>query len=202
MEFAGLSVSRETIERLELFQKLLEKWTTKINLVSRSTLADARERHLIDSAQLFHHMPRNALRWVDLGSGGGFPGLVIAILAKQLAPDLHVTLVESDTRKATFLRSIIRETEAEASVMNARIEGLEPLDADVISARAVANLDKLLTWTHRHLSPDGTALFLKGETWKKEISDAQGQWSFSCKSHKSITEDNAVVLEIGDLSYV
>ena len=118
----SLTVSRETIDRLSIYANLLEKWNPRINLVSRSTLDDLWSRHIVDSAQLFELAPVTAKHWVDLGSGGGFPGLVIAILAKELRPELEVVLVESDQRKCAFLRTVSRETNCGAVVHSKRVE--------------------------------------------------------------------------------
>ncbi|WP_417205917.1 16S rRNA (guanine(527)-N(7))-methyltransferase RsmG [Antarctobacter sp.] len=198
----GCDVSRETLERLEHYLSLLEKWNPRINLIARSTLSDVIQRHFVDSAQIaaLDHNPRGA--WVDLGSGGGFPGLVVAILKAETAPDRPVILIESDTRKATFLRTVIRETGMTSKVLTQRIEEAPPQDATTLSARALAPLSKLLDFSARHLSHSGTALFMKGETWGKEVEDARTQWQFSCTPHTSKTNPNAVVLEIGDLVHV
>ena len=201
-ETVGLDVSRETCARLDLHLSLLRKWNPRINLVSRSTLDDAGLRHLRDSAQLVALCTEPVRHWVDLGSGGGFPGLVVAILLSEHNPECKVTLIESDTRKATFLRTVLRETGVTAEVIARRIEDTPPQDADVVSARALAPLPKLLALAHRHLCSKGTGLFPKGESWEKELRDAQMEWHFSCTPHTSTTNASAVVLEIGDLVHV
>ncbi|SLN56256.1 Ribosomal RNA small subunit methyltransferase G [Roseivivax jejudonensis] len=194
-------VSRETTERLEHYANLVRKWSPKINLVSRTTLADLENRHIADSAQIFACAP-TARRWADLGSGAGFPGLVCAILALERSPDTTFTLVESDLRKATFLRTVIRETGLTATVVSERAECTEPLAADVVSARALADLATLLSYAARHMASGGTALFPKGATWEKEVADAQAAWSFSMTRHKSGTHPDAVILQIGDVAHV
>ncbi|SNS10423.1 16S rRNA (guanine(527)-N(7))-methyltransferase RsmG [Antarctobacter heliothermus] len=201
-EMLGYAVSRETSERLTLYLALLEKWNPRINLVARSTIKDAVQRHFIDSAQLSALDKAQSGPWVDLGSGGGFPGLVVAILKTELAPDRRVTLIESDTRKATFLRTVIRQTDLTTRVLSERIEKASPQNAVTVSARALAPLTKLLDFAARHLSPQGSALLMKGENWGKEVEDARAQWQFSCTPHTSKTNPNAVVLEIGDLVHV
>ncbi|MCL4170695.1 UNVERIFIED_CONTAM: hypothetical protein GTU68_049362, partial [Idotea baltica] len=135
-----LNVSRETFAALQAYAALLEKWNPKINLVSKSSLQDLWNRHILDSAQLFSLVQHPHNTWADLGSGGGFPGLVIAIMALESGSPDQVILIESDTRKAAFLRTVIRELGLRASVINKRIEQVDPLDADVISARALADL--------------------------------------------------------------
>ncbi|MBV6636078.1 MAG: 16S rRNA (guanine(527)-N(7))-methyltransferase RsmG [Mameliella sp.] len=201
-ETLGFDVSRETLERLNHYLALLNKWNPRINLVARATLAEAVDRHFADSAQLVAVLPRPLGHWVDIGSGGGFPGLVVATLLAERAPDVSVSLIESDTRKATFLRSVIREIGLSAKVHAQRIEACAPQEATVLSARALAPLPKLMEFAARHLVPGGTALFMKGESWGKELEDARSQWQFSCTPHTSRTNPNAVVLEIGDLVHV
>lgn len=191
-----LNVSRETIERLKLYEVLLHKWNPRINLVSRASLAESWERHIEDSMQILAPAPHPADHWVDLGSGGGFPGLVVAIMGMDQKSPAKVTLVESDTRKCAFLRSVIRETGAPASVINDRIENIPPLQADILSARALADLSKLLSFADRHLGKSGTAIFPKGASWTNELSEAQRAWSFSHQVVKSATETGPVILTI------
>lgn len=194
-------VSRETMERFEAYANLLQKWNPRINLVSKSTLPDLWTRHFEDSAQLFDLAPP-VDHWVDLGSGGGFPGLVIAILATEFATPKQITLVESDTRKATFLRQVLRETGANGQVISKRIEDIAPLQADVLSARALADLPTLCTFADQHLRPDGIALFPKGARWQEELDAARESWHFDCKSYPSVTEPSAVILKMKGLSRV
>lgn len=195
-------VSRETRERLEAYLELLKQWNPKINLVAPGTLAQAWQRHIIDSAQIYRHMPSDANTWTDLGSGGGFPGLVVAILAQEKHPDLVLTLVESDARKSAFLRAVARTTAVKVTVKTERIETIPALSQDVVSARALAPLPLLLGYVHQHLAPGGMALLMKGASWKKELADAEATWRFSCVPHKSETDPNAVILEVGDLEHV
>ncbi|MCG7493941.1 16S rRNA (guanine(527)-N(7))-methyltransferase RsmG [Thalassobius sp. Cn5-15] len=202
MNDLGLDVSRETLDRLHAYVALLEKWNPHINLVARSTLSRIWERHFVDSAQIFGYAPEYADHWVDLGSGGGFPGLVVATLSLELRPDMQVTLVESDTRKATFLRTVIRELGLKATVIDQRIEAIRPLNADVLSARALADLTMLLSFADQHLSETGIALFPKGATWEKEVQDALQTWRFSSERFTSKTESEAVVLRIREVSHV
>lgn len=196
------SVSRETFERLEKYVDLVRKWNPRINLVSKPSLDSLWERHFVDSAQVFFLAPEVAKTWVDLGSGGGFPGLVIAILAKEFRPDLEVTLVESDQRKCAFLRTVSRETQCNATVIDRRIEAIEPLNADIVSARALADLDNLLGFAERHLNQSGMCLFPKGNTWKKELNAARDSWRFDCREITSETQDDAVILQVKGISHV
>lgn len=189
-------VSRETIDRLNIFANLLIKWTPRINLVAKSTLSNLWHRHIVDSAQIYPLAQHPVAHWVDLGSGGGFPGLVIAILAAERNSPQRMTLIESDARKSAFLRTVIRETDVVANVITARIENVAPLAADVVSVRALADLCTLLSYFERHLAPDGTALVLKGAAWEKELSEAQTRWNFDYRLATSKTESGSVVLAI------
>jgi 16S rRNA (guanine527-N7)-methyltransferase len=195
MDRAGLDVSRETIERLEIFASLVLKWTHRINLVSTNSLDHLWSRHILDSCQVFTVAPV-ARSWIDLGSGGGFPGIVAAILATELQPDLSVTLVDSDKRKATFLRTAARETGIAINVIADRIEHCAPAGAEVVSARAVTSLVRLLGMTERHLLAGGTALFPKGETWRSEVDVARQTWRFDLEPITSLTEPRAAILRI------
>lgn len=195
-------VSRETLDRLEIYAALLKKWNPAINLVAKSTLADLWSRHFVDSAQIYDLAPEPFKHWVDLGAGGGFPGMVCAIIAKEKAPEARFTLVESDQRKSAFLRTVARETGAHVEVVASRIEGIAPLQADVLSARALASLDMLLEFADRHMKPSGRAIFPKGESYQQEIAEAQGRWHFSAETIPSITDGKAVVLAIGGIERV
>jgi 16S rRNA (guanine527-N7)-methyltransferase len=194
-------VSRETSERLATYHGLLKKWNPKINLVSPKTLSEAPERHFDDSAQLMRFIPDTAHRLTDIGSGGGFPGLVLAILCAETHPDLHATLIESDQRKASFLRTVSRETGVPVSVISKRIEQVEHTRADVLTARALAPLTDLISFAQIHLSEGGVALFPKGKTWGNELEEARSRWKFSAQSHTSITDPSAVILEIKEIPH-
>jgi 16S rRNA (guanine527-N7)-methyltransferase len=194
-------VSRETFEKLEVFVALLEKWNPRINLVSRNSLQDVWTRHIADSIQVFRCTEQKKT-WADLGSGGGFPGMVAAIVAHEEWPDAEFTLVESDQRKAAFLRSAARETGIACVVLADRIESVAPLNSDVLSARALADLTTLLGFAERHLAKTGTALFQKGVTWKKELEAAQEEWSFQYDTINSQTEPGSVILKVKGISRV
>lgn len=200
LDFAGLDVSRETSDRLNHYEGLLKKWNKAINLVSPSTISEARSRHFIDSAQIYGLASQDWKIWCDLGSGGGFPGLVVAIIAAEKNPNGMVTLVESDQRKAAFLRTVARETGVNATVISKRIEAIDPLKADVLSARALAPLPMLLEFCQQHLSENGQALFPKGATWQQEVAEARQAWSFSHQVHTSIVDSSSVILSIGGIS--
>ncbi|MCB1310413.1 MAG: 16S rRNA (guanine(527)-N(7))-methyltransferase RsmG [Sedimentitalea sp.] len=197
----GIDVSRETRRRLDAFEAILRKWNRSINLVSKGSLNEVQTRHIADSVQVFRAAPAGR-RWVDLGSGGGFPGLVVAVLAAEEAPEMRVTLVESDQRKAAFLRSAARACGVTCEVLAKRAEDLPPLGADLMSARALTELSPLLEHAARHLDPTGTALFPKGATWRKEVERARETWSFQMEAIPSRTESGAVILKISEVSRV
>lgn len=194
-------VSRETHARLDTYEALLRKWNPKINLVAPSTLDDLWTRHFTDSAQLWELRPKGAKTWLDLGSGAGFPGLVIAILAAELEPELTVTLVESDARKATFMRTVTQSTGILVKVLTTRIETLSPSRWDVISARGLAPLPRLLALIQPNFSPSTTALLPKGATAENELAEALAFWRFSVQKVPSRTDPRGLILKIGDLSH-
>ncbi len=195
------NVSRETMEKLEAFAALVEKWTSKINLISKQSVSEIWDRHILDSAQLFDLAPKSG-KWVDLGSGGGFPAIVVSILSQGIKANHEMVLVESDQRKAVFLRTALRELELQGTVITSRIEELAPLSADIISARALADLTKLIGLAERHLSKDGIALFPKGAQWKKEAREAREIWSYNCDAISSVSNSEAAVLKIKDIARV
>jgi 16S rRNA (guanine527-N7)-methyltransferase len=196
-----LNVSRETLDKLQAFADLVQKWTSKINLISKPSVPEVWDRHILDSAQLYDLAPSSG-HWIDIGSGGGFPGIVVCILAQGQGADQTFTLVESDQRKSTFLRTAIRELSLDARVLTQRIEEIAPMQADILSARALADLDALLGFAEMHLKPGGTALLPKGAQWEKEHRDAQIQWSYDCDPIKSKTNPDAAILKIKDIARV
>lgn len=196
---AGANVSRETLAKLQAYEALVRKWTPAINLVSKNTLPNLWERHIVDSAQVFAFRTQSARTWADFGAGGGFPGLVVALLAQDTKADLHVTLIESDLRKATFLRQAARALHVEVTVLSERAESLNPLNADIVSARAVAPLSDLLFLAQRHLQAEGVAIFPKGERAPGEVADARKLWVFDVDSRPSLSEADASILVIRNI---
>jgi 16S rRNA (guanine527-N7)-methyltransferase len=201
MQSDDLNVSRETFAKLEAFSDLVLKWTPKINLISKQSMQDLWSRHIVDSAQLYDLAPPFE-RWVDLGSGGGFPGIVLSILGQDDRIEREFILVESDQRKCTFLRTAIRELNLQARVISDRIENVPPLAADIVSGRALADLSVLLGFAERHLKPGGTALFPKGAKWSTEDEAARTEWSYHCDAITSKTNPDAAVLKIKDIKRV
>ncbi len=187
---------------LEEFTDLVRKWTRRINLISAKSMDDAFERHTLDSAQIYRLASNEATTWADFGSGGGFPGLVIAIMAKSEGRDLHVTLVESDQRKSVFLATAARNFGLNTDIRTERVESIQPLEVDVISARALAPLDKLLDYADRHGRQDTVCLFPKGRNAETEIQDAKRRWNFSNEAIPSITDPEAAILRIKGVSRV
>ena len=191
------NVSRETSDQLRAYADLVRKWNPKINLVSKSSVNKFWERHILDSVQVYN-IADSSGHWVDLGSGGGLPGIVVAIL-NDTEQKYTVSLVESDQRKCAFLRTAVRELGLNATIYIDRIEMLPPQDADVLSARALSDLPQLLEFAERHLKPEGVAIFPKGETWKSEIARAESEWSFTWGCTFGTSNRYSAVLKIKDI---
>lgn len=197
---SGFNVSRETIDRLNHFEDLVLKWNPRINLVAKSTLNDIWERHITDSVQLYQYAPINAKSWLDIGSGGGFPGIVMAVMAAGLDRSTVFSLVESDQRKSTFLRTAARELGLKITVHSERIEATTPQNADVITARALKSVAELMPFLDRHLSSTGTAILPKGRNFADEIPLAREDWRFELEEHQSITDPDARILIVKEIA--
>jgi 16S rRNA (guanine527-N7)-methyltransferase len=196
-EMKRYNVSRETLKKLQIIVSQLEKWQPRINLVAPSTMADIWKRHIADSLQLQSLMP-SARRWIDLGSGGGFPGLVIAAVFAEFK-DAEVTLVESNGKKCAFLRETARLSELPVRVVQARIENTIPhlIDRfDVVSARALAPLDNLLKLTAPLIAIGTTGIFPKGQDVDREIKLASISWRIEHELVESQTEIGAKIVVI------
>ena len=196
------SVSRETLERLQIYANLLKKWNPAINLVSKSTLDHIWERHFLDSAVAYKIAAKKPGKWVDLGSGAGFPGLVLAILAADDDQNSKVTCIETDLRKSEFLRTVARNTGISVNVLSRRIEDAPPQSADCIFARALAPLTRLLEFAEQHVAQDGFCVFHKGQDWKAELESAQINWQFDHSHHTSPTDPSAVLLCVKEIARV
>jgi len=195
-----LNVSRETLGLLSIYQALLVKWQKKTNLVAPSTIDDYWIRHVADSIQCRHIKP-DARHWVDIGSGGGFPGLVVAAdFAGQ--PDHSMVLVESNAKKCAFLREVSRKLGLGAEVVNDRIENyIRPDNApDVVTARALSNLNALLSYCEPWISAKCVGLFHKGREYRREIEDCYDKWQFDLIEHRSKVSEESVILEISNLT--
>ncbi len=190
--FAELvAVSRETLARLETYSDLLTRWSARINLVGRDTLPDLWRRHILDSAQLYRFIPSSARTLIDLGSGAGLPGLVLAILGVR-----SVELVEADSRKAAFLREAARVTGAEVTIRPCRIQAVPPHPVDVVTARACAPLDRLLDLAAPFLEPHSLCLFPKGERFNEELTLARKAWTMNVSVERSLSDRRGVVLRL------
>ncbi len=186
-------VSRETLDRLEIYLDLLSRWNQRINLVGKSTVPDGLQRHIIDSAQLFSLLPAPLTCFVDMGSGAGLPGAVLALMGVE-----NVHLVESDKRKAAFLQEVGRETGISFQVHHCRIEAAPPLAADVVTARALAPLPLLLEYASRFLHTNSFCLFPKGANYIKELDEVTG-WDYTLERHPSVTHPESVILQFSHL---
>ena len=184
-------VSRETLARLEAYTELLTRWSARINLIGRDTIADLWRRHILDSAQLSAFVPSPAHSMIDLGSGAGLPGLVLAILGVP-----GVELVEADSRKCAFLREAVRITETDAVIRPCRIEAVPRHPVDVVTARACAPLDRLLGLAEPFLGAGSECLFLKGERIEQELTIAREGWTMTVSASQSRSDPRGVVLSL------
>lgn len=190
-----LDVSRETLARLESYADLLRKWQERINLVSGGTLPDLWRRHILDSGQLFRHLPANTAVLVDLGSGAGFPGLVLAAMG---VPEVH--LIESDARKCAFLREAARVMGlASVTIHNRRIEHVTPFVADVVTSRALAPLSQLLDYAVPFLQ-NGEAWFLKGRGGEDELTAAAKKWNMAIQRLTSLSDPEGLILRLSEVT--
>jgi 16S rRNA (guanine527-N7)-methyltransferase len=199
----AFKVPRETIHRLTRYAELLAHWQKSTNLVAPSTLPALWSRHFADSAQLASLAP-DARLWLDLGSGAGFPGLVVALLNAG-KPDFRMHLVESNRKKCAFLAEVARETSAPVEVHATRIEALGESAGrprpDIVSARALAPLPQLLELAAPFFGAQTCGLFLKGRDAEAEIEAARKAWTFDARLHPSLTATDAHVVEIANLRH-
>lgn len=191
-------VSRETFLQLQEFAQLFRKWNQRINLAAGSTEHELWRRHILDSAQLGRIEP-NARKWVDLGSGGGFPGLVVAFLLRERGGSID--LIESNRKKTAFLQMVAGTYKLPARIVAQRIEAAyEPgAPVDVVTARALAPLDKLLDLSAPWLEAGARALFHKGRDYRREVAESAHRWRFDLLEHRSLVDDESVVLDIRNL---
>lgn len=193
------NVSRETIRDLEEFQKMVLDWNKKFNLISKTSENHIWNRHIVDSLQLVKFIKKEDTILYDLGSGAGFPGVVIAIYAKYFYPSLKVFLVESVRKKASFLNEIKKNLDLNIEIINDRVENLKKQKIDIISSRAMASLDKLLEYSFNLSNGKTKMLFLKGLNWQKEVEQAQNKWNFSFEAIQSSTSLEGRILVIENL---
>lgn len=192
---AATDVSRETLARLESYAAVLATWNKRINLVSASTMTDLWRRHMLDCAQLYRYIPKEARILVDFGSGAGFPGLVLAILG---VPDVH--LVESNQRKCAFLREAARVTQTRVTIHCARAEALTPWPVDIVTARALSSLPLLLKYAQPFLTPKTICLFPKGRDVEAELIETQKTWNITFEMLYSVTDTQGTILRLEAIS--
>jgi 16S rRNA (guanine527-N7)-methyltransferase len=193
-------VSRETFSKLEVYASALEKWNPSINLVSKTTLVEKWNRHFLDSLQLHEIAPANVNSWADIGSGAGFPGLALAILYADINPETKFTCIESDARKCAFLRNTARLVGIDMRVITERVESVDNFQADVVSARALATIDQLLSYSGNILPANGTCLFLKGQACDKELAEAKQNFRFDATKQPSHTAPDAWMVKLTGIS--
>lgn len=192
MIYDDICVSCETINKLEKYQSLILKWNKTINLVSSSTESEFWERHILDSLQLLKYIDDTNIHLVDIGSGGGLPGIVLSIAGVK-----NITLIESDIRKSVFLLQASKISSNKISVVNRRIEDIK-LNCDILTSRAFASLNKIFMYSE-NIKVKDKYLLLKGKKYQQEIEEAQKQWSFQYYAHDSLTASNSKILEIRDV---
>lgn len=198
---ATCDVSHETLRDLDAYASLLAKWQTSINLVGQKTMAVLWSRHILDCYQIVSLIPDSCETLVDLGSGGGLPGLIIAIAMKERRRG-HVTLVESNGKKASFLRIVAQSLNLPVTVRQQRIEDVTSTlgSVDVVTARALAELRQLLDWSAPLLKTGAMGLFHKGRDLDKEIAEAAISWHFTCARVPSVVESGSWIVQVTDLS--
>lgn len=196
-------VSRETFTRLKAYEASLHEWQNKFNLVSNASLSQAWERHFLDSAQLFSLIPEKAETLVDFGSGAGFPGLVLAIMAAEKTPYLKLRLIESIKKKTLYLNEVVKLTGINnVEVINDRIENIKTKTVDVITSRAMCALTELLKYTQKFAGPKTVCIFPKGKKFPEEISEAQKEWSFIYQAVPSEQSNEGAILVITDIKKI
>ena len=195
----SLNVSRETLSGFYEYKTLLYKWNEKINLVSKHTLIDIWERHFLDSGQIIINVEASGKRWVDVGSGAGFPGLVVALLLRDRKVDCDLVLVEKHPKKVFFLKEVIRRLNLSVEVINDNIYTLEPLNADILTARAFSELNNLMEIAFRHRKKEGICLFLKGENYRIELDKTLNNWFFDYDIIGSLTSYSGKIIRVKEI---
>ena len=190
------NVSRETFERLKTYETSLQEWQHKFNLVSNASLENAWERHFLDSAQLYKFIPSEAKTVMDFGSGAGFPGMVLAIMATEKTPYLNFRLVESIGKKTLYLNEVKKITGINnVEIINERIENIRTTPVDVITSRAMCSLKELLSYAVKFADKNTVCIFPKGRKYNEEISEARKAWSFDCHAVPSeVSAEGAILI--------
>lgn len=199
-ELSKYNVSRETYKKLQDFVVLLSEWNTKMNLVSKNSLSDVWVRHVLDSAQLIDYIPNNVKHIVDIGSGSGFPGIVLAILLQEQNPQAHITLVESITKKALYLKNVAENLGLNSvEVVNNRVENAVFKNVDMITARAVASTDILCGYADKIGNKNTEMLLLKGRSFADEEAEAGKRWIYTREIYKNKYSDDGVIVRIKNI---
>ena len=186
-------VSRETLDKLSLYVELLIRWQARINLVSPSSIKDVWSRHIFDSIQIYPHVLEKKATTLDLGSGAGFPGLVLAIMGVS-----NIVLIESNKKKCSFLKEVVRQTDSDAEVFVGRVQEYgSATPVKYITSRALASLEGLLSMSYPLLHQAGKCLFLKGGSYEEELTRSRKKWSMDVQIHSS----NAKELEANDVNH-
>ncbi len=194
------NVSHETFNQLKTYQSLLNEWQEKFNLVSRSSLEDAWNRHFLDSAQLINFIPEGAKTLVDFGSGAGFPAMVLAVMAKEKTPYLKVTMVESIKKKTVYLNEVSVKTNTCVNIINDRIENIAPQKFDVITSRAMTALSELLKYALPFCGTKTICIFPKGKNYAAELTEAHKHWRFNCRIEASKISAEGKILIITNIT--
>ncbi|MDC3092375.1 16S rRNA (guanine(527)-N(7))-methyltransferase RsmG [Paracoccaceae bacterium] len=192
----SLNVSRETLNDFYEYKTLLAKWNEKINLVSKNTLVGIWERHFLDSGQIIKNVEASGKRWVDVGSGAGFPGLVVALLLRDRKINCDLVLVEKNPKKVFFLNEVIRKLKLSVEVVNDNIHTLEPLNADILTARAFSELNNLMEIAFRHRKKEGICLFLKGKNYSIELDKTLNYWFFDYDIVSSLSSSSGKIIRV------
>ena len=193
------NVSCETFYQLKTYQSLLEEWQVKFNLVSNSSIKDAWNRHFLDSAQLFQYIPKEAKNMIDFGSGAGFPGMVLAIMAKEKTPYLKVVLVDSIRKKTVYLKEVAQKTNTSVNIINDRIENIPNQKFDIITSRAMTSLSDLLKYSYPFCHKNTLCIFPKGRNYALELKEAHVKWNFKCVIKASEQSEEGKILIVNNI---
>jgi 16S rRNA (guanine527-N7)-methyltransferase len=198
---AAFPVSHETIHNLSTYAEMLTEWNERFNLVSASTLPHIWTRHFLDSAQLYSYIPGNAQTVADMGAGAGFPGMVLAIMAKGNGRDIQFHEIEATGKKADFLQAVTDKLALNVTVRRERVENIRDLKADIITARALKALPELFKYANHLIKKETVCLFLKGKSLPEELTEAGKYWTFESNIYPSRSDDTGQFLVIRDLRY-
>jgi len=199
-EIMKYSLSPDKVKQLTDFVEILAEWNAKMNLVSKNSFADIWSRHILDSLQLIDYIPHKAKSIVDIGSGAGFPAVVLAIAAQDKLSEIKISMVESITKKTVYLNDVIKRLNLKnINVLNSRVENTVFKSVDVVTARAVAALDILLSYQNKIGTDKTIGVYLKGQSYEQEIANAEKNWFFDCEVKQNKYNEGGVVLLVSDL---